>query len=110
MSNIPVADEVASLTDLELILAISRKAIELAGQGEWEKTEQLVRERDSLIYAFFAHESVDDDREKVLESLKEVFELNHRLASLVDYRQQKLREVLKEVQQGKKAVAAYVGY
>ena len=92
---------------LELILAITQKMLQMAEQPQWELVGKLEAERSHLISSFFETKPTVDEAEHVASVILEVLKNKKKITALSAIEQRHILANSQKMHLGKRAAQAY---
>lgn len=102
-----VTDVVERSVQLDVILAMTHKMLQLATEQQWDSVTRLECERSHLIASFFEYPATVDEAEDVALFIQKVLAIDKQLISLGSSEQQKILRDSQQVNRGKQASQAY---
>lgn len=102
-----IGDATDRNTQLDLILALTDKMLELAQVEQWESVSKLEEERSRLIYTFFEVSPSVDEAEAVAEVIMKVLAVDKRLIAMSQVEQQQIIKASQTIKRGQQASKAY---
>lgn len=106
-TNLFLSEVTGRDSQLDLILALTQKMLQMAEQLQWENVSKLEAERSNLIYAFFETKPTVDEAERVASIILEVLAADKEIIALSSSEQQKLLKSSQKMNLGKQASKAY---
>jgi hypothetical protein len=94
--------------NIEQLLLLSRTMLDLAKSGLWDEVVALQTERIELFSQLFRTPPLSKQASSVIEGIKVILTLDKELIALGVEEKEQLQDVLLHIEQGKKAVKAYV--
>lgn len=95
------------LDELEQIIEMTRAMLAKAQAQEWAEVMKMELERQGRLQALFAAEVPDGARDRVVEAIREILEMDQEIIALGQRGQQALLQSLNELQTGRRAQEAY---
>jgi len=100
-------DQVERNTQLDVILAMTNKMLQLAKEQQWDSVSKLENERSHLIFSYFETTPSVEEAEHVARFIQKVLAADKELISLGSSEQQKILKHSQKVSRGKQASQAY---
>jgi hypothetical protein len=94
-------------SDLQQIILITRKMLEQAQSASWDEVSKLEAERRSLLHMFFMFPILDELVGTVSEGIRSITAIDENIMELGRAEKHELEQVLRQIDQGKKAIKAY---
>jgi hypothetical protein len=95
------------LADLQQLISLSRAMLERAQSSSWEEVTQLEKMRRELLSAFFLAPVETELARAVSEGIRSIMAIDQDIMVLGHAEKLELEQVLRQMDQGKKAVKAY---
>jgi Flagellar protein FliT len=95
------------LADLQQLISLSRAMREQARTASWEAVTQLEQRRRELLGAFFLAPVEAGLARAVSEGIRSIMAIDQDIIALGCAEKLELRQLLRQIDQGKKAVKAY---
>lgn len=89
------------------IILISREMLEQARTASWDAVSHLEAQRRELLRAFFIEPIQEELAGTVSEGIKSVIAIDEDIMALARAEKHELEQILRQIDQGKKAIKAY---
>jgi hypothetical protein len=93
--------------DLQQLISLSRTMLEKAREESWDEVSVLEAERSELIRLFFLEPVQQTDAEAIAAGIQSMMAIDRDIMALGALTRLDLAQILKNMDQGKKAVKAY---
>jgi hypothetical protein len=93
--------------DLQQLISLSRLMLEKALEESWDDVLALEEERSELIRLFFLEPVQQKDADAVAAGIQAIMAIDRDIMALGSLKRLDLAQILKTMEQGKKAVKAY---
>lgn len=90
-------------------LSCTQQMYLMAGRQDWEGLTKLEKERSLILDSLFSHPSLPFVLAKIAGTLRRIIELDQKTIALGKHAQQALKSEMELLNQGKRAVDAYLG-
>jgi len=95
------------LSDLQQLISLSRKMLEQAHSSAWDELAKLEAKRSKLLSVFILAPVPAELASTVSEGIRSILAIDHEIIELGQAERLELEQVLRQIDQGKKAVKAY---
>jgi hypothetical protein len=93
--------------DFQQIISISREMLEQARSALWDEVSSLEEQRRELLHAFFMKPIQNELAGTVSEGIKSILAIDKDIMALGSGEKHELEQILRQIDQGKKAIKAY---
>lgn len=93
--------------ELEHLLELSQRLLQQAEAGEWQDVQQIEQQRRPLIHSYFESRPAATLPESDRERVREIIDLDRQVQHLAVACKDEISRHLKQLHQGRSAVAAY---